>query len=646
MNSTKKILAVAALVLSWCWSVAQVGAFPYQQSFETAFTPGGNFAPNWWGNKMVSGIMGQYQEGHTGTHSLYMIPNEGEDIPIFVQVALDLSGKNHTYAGFWIATRKNGTDEDQKRSRVTVSVSTDGGATFGFSKKIGSERGFENLNSAFQYFEYPLPPAAVNNPNVVLRFTSKAGGGPHLPARLLIDDITIDQAHSDIFAPFIVGELKPKNFGVLEIQFSEPLLPAQANNPQNYVFGWPTEGPGATGHGAVLPQVTQAQFYNLGNQYVLRLRMQPPLVQGEYYTLALNNVYDLNGNFEDFEEELVYNIPNPGDLVISEVFFADPSPAHGIHRLQFVEIFNAAPYPVPLGGLRIKGAIAAHDMPNIRLKPREYYVITRQAPAFLQTFGFPAWEWKGSWIENISEDGEPLEAQELYIQTTDHHDAPYVDYVKLDFPSPLWAPLNVDAYSIEVCYLRADNNHVGNWALAVEDDNLGEYIYTYEGVDYQIYASPGRSRFGEISCGFENGMELLRMCHETDYGFMTVCVRLDQVGSHLAHGDFLGDCEGGCDGDTDPRSIEELVEAAAAFHTPATRVFPNPASNQAWVSIRPDRGHILRMELVNLMGQKVKTLENLYHRNIEVPLAGLPKGIYLLHVRGDQVDETHKLTIE
>ncbi len=471
---------------------AQVSSYPYTQSFEEPFVYGHkvHFLPDWWGNYIVPDTMGQYDAfAHSGGHSLFMRP-EGEEFKTMIQVALDLSSATNTYAEFYVATRKNGLPEDEKRVKLNASVSIDGGLTFPYVAHFGPHEGFPNTNSDFEKFVFVFPPATNNQANVVLRFIGKSGGGPHRPAILLLDDITVMQAEADTFAPYMMGnELTISVTNSLKIPFSEPLLPDSVLRLANYAFTWPVHEDGTIliGDGP-LPQVTGVQLTS--NGYTAMLTLDPPLSIGETYALEIHNVADLNGNIADLiaVDKIVFNEPAPGSLVFSEVLFADPSSVYPKGKLQFVEIYNPTDKIVPLGGLRIKGAISAHDLPNVKLKPGEYWVATRNAVSYLATFGKEAWEWKGSWIEYEAEEDKTLEPQMLFIQTTNRHGGQLVDSISFDFNDPLWAALNKPGYSMEVCDPKSDRRDPANWSLVNDTE---PYFYTADQTAYLIYASPG-----------------------------------------------------------------------------------------------------------------------------------------------------------
>lgn len=492
----KIFLTLAAISLAGSMQ-AQVNTYPYMQSFETPFTYGKSiyFIPNWWGNYVALDTMGQFDTfAHSGTHSLYMLP-EGEEFKTTAQVKLDLTHAANTYTEIWVASRKNGLPEDQKRVKLNVSISINGGATFPYVKGLGPHEGFQNADTDFEKFVFVFPPITNHQADVVLRFVAKSGGGPHLPGKLLIDDVTVIQADTDIFSPYIMGdELSITVNNSLKIPFSEPLLSTSTLNPINYKFTWPVDEDGTPVMGdGPLPHVSTITLSSDG--YVATLTLDPPLSVGETYNLEMDNVTDLNGNVADLLtlDGIVYNVPPPGSLVFSEVLFNDPSSTYPKGKLQFVELYNPTSSIVPLGGLRIKGSIAAHDLPNIKLKPGEYWVATRNAESYHTTFGRTAWEWKGSWIEYESEEGESIEPQTLYIQTTNRHGGQLVDSIGFDFSDPNWIALNKPGYSIEVCNNLSDNLNPASWSLS--NDNRDPYLYNSDGSDYAIYASPGTECF-------------------------------------------------------------------------------------------------------------------------------------------------------
>lgn len=500
----KNILAICCVMLV-AIAQAQIISYPSLQSFEDPFVAGYNvnFLPNWWGNYVAADTMGQYTGfAHTGTQSLFMIP-QGEEFKIMAQARLDLKNVYNTYVDFWVATRKRGLPEDEKRIKLNVAISINGGVSFPYVIGVGTEEGFVNADTEFQKFTVVFPPATNNQSNVVLRFISKTGGGPHLQGILLIDDVSIAQAESDIFPPYLMGtEPTIDVLNMIKVPFSEPISAASLKL-ENLKFTWPVDEhtSSVVGEG---PLPTVKQITQSADGYSIMLSISPALSVGETYNLEMYNLTDLNGNVAPLlsMDGLVYNVPLPGSLVFSEILFNDPSEVNPKEKLQYIELYNPTSEVVPLGGLRIKGAIASHNLPNVKLKPGEYWVTTRNADAYYATFGKSAWEWKGSWIQynshteggegeeaEVGDESEEGEWQSLYIETTNRHGGKLVDSIAFNFKDPRWSVLSKAGYSIEVCNYLSDKLNPANWSLS--NDNRLQYNYNVNGTQYKIFATPG-----------------------------------------------------------------------------------------------------------------------------------------------------------
>ncbi|MCB0549838.1 MAG: T9SS type A sorting domain-containing protein [Phaeodactylibacter sp.] len=628
---------------------AQQAAIPFTETFETTFAPGAAFLPYWSGNRMGQEVMGQYSDPMSGNRALYMAPI-GEELPTTATLSLNLStaSYNFAYASFSVATRENHNDDgdsDMKRVKLSVSISVNGGP-FEYGMKIGPERGFENTNSGYVKYTYPFPPHAYGQSNVKLRFTGKAGGGPCTPVKVLIDNVYVDANPTDVHAPYIVGEVRPASLNTIEIKFGEPVLAAVAENKNNYTFSWPDDHQGVAFTGTMLPRVQRARLAN--NGYNVLLTLHPGMSRGDYYSMTIQTMQDLYGNApaEPYQiEELVHNVPAPGDLQITEIFFADPSTAHPKQKLQFVEIYNPTNRIVPIGGLRIKGAISAHNMPNVKLYPGDFYVITRNAAAFYNTFNFPAWEWKGSWIQYPSQqDGhgdETVETQSLFIQTTDHHSAAYVDEVVFNLNNPPWSALVLNGYSMEWCNLNTNNANPYNWALA--NGGGAPFTYTFGNIHYDIFATPGTGRMGPVACGPNN--EKVAVCHQAGNGLIDLCIDPQDVSFHLAHGDRLGGCAGTCDPPPQFRSREGMAEQAPVDGR-TLAVTPNPFSNYTFISSPASLGQILQVDIYGIQGKRVKSYNGINQEYFTLSNDGLAPGMYLMTVRTESHSQTVRIIVQ
>lgn len=200
-------LAIGVLgVMATMRSQAQkpISSFPYTEDFSAHFNQNAHeFLPGWWWNQGENGQLFQFNwQGRSDMVSLAILP-EGSS-PVMAQVRLNLEGKKNTFLGFWVASLKNGGPKDQGTSYLSVCVSTNGGKDFGFLVPVGPSNGFRNETTTFQYFQYPFPPITDGHDQVVVRFSVWSDGSLQQPAILLLDDIHIAQAPTDVTPPFIV----------------------------------------------------------------------------------------------------------------------------------------------------------------------------------------------------------------------------------------------------------------------------------------------------------------------------------------------------------------------------------------------------------------------------------------------------------
>ncbi|MCB0589533.1 MAG: lamin tail domain-containing protein, partial [Phaeodactylibacter sp.] len=641
--TSSKITAALLCIGILTTAQSQPALVPFTETFQQTFLPGSTFLPHWTGNRMTDGSMGQDIDKATGNRALFMAP-VGEELPTIATLSLDLSNfqGQFVYADFLVATRQNDSEDDMKRTKLSVSISVNGGP-FGYEMKVGPNQGFRNEDTDYAFYTYPFPPLANGQPDIKLRFTGKAGGGRCLPTKILIDNVDVKASPYDMQKPFIVGEVRPSNLNTIEIRFGEPVLKSVMENKNNYSFSWPDDHQFTGSAGGMLPKVSKARLANNGYNVVLTLH--PGMNRGDYYGMVIQRAEDLYGNFIDYEvEELVYNVPAPGDLQITEVFFADPSSAPPKQKLQFVEIYNPTSKAIPLGGLRIKGAISAHNMPNVKLQPGAFWVITRNAQAFYNTFGFSAWEWKGSWIEYPTQhedhDDGIIEEQVLYIQTTDHHGAPLVDEVYFNLNNAPWSGLCVNGYSMEWCNLNTDNSSSYNWSLA--NDNGAPYTYNYQGNTYEIFATPNTGRPGPMVCGPNNDKVIV--CHQTPSGPVDLCINPADVSPHLTHGDRLGGCAGTCEEQPQFRNIG--TAGPPEEQSNLLTVTPNPFSNSTFVSAHSSLGLIREASIFDLQGKIVKSIDAINQEYFTLFADSLAPGIYLLNTRTDRNSETVRIIVQ
>ena len=137
-------------------ALSQVNTFPYNESFEQAFTTGDDvvFIPNWTGNEVQAGSrIFKGADGRTGTGSLNIIPTStfsGE-----ILVAFDFTGINNPLLTFYAYSKQNGAANSTRPALVSFSTSIDGGDNFLDEVSIGDATTFPNDNTT-SYTKYEL----------------------------------------------------------------------------------------------------------------------------------------------------------------------------------------------------------------------------------------------------------------------------------------------------------------------------------------------------------------------------------------------------------------------------------------------------------------------------------------------------------
>ncbi len=480
------VLILASLMLAFAPDKvnAQVSTLPYIQTFEDSFTMGKDieFLPQWLGNVVALDTMFQeFEYVYNGSGALAMVPQE-EEFRNLAKLYLDLTDKSNVAVVFWYASDDN--QGGSRYSRLMVAVSIDSGATFYPEVSVeGAHKGLPNERTPYQQFVYALHPAAAGQKNVVLQLTGRTGGGsgrhpnedehveeegggPSPSAKLLVDDLTVFESDIDTFPPLTINS-KVIDVNTLQVTFSEP-MDSSAENIEHYQF--------INNEVMVSSAVRDADL----DQVILTLN--PPLEIGKFYDLIVSDLYDTVGNISSIDTlEIIYN-PLTSGLVITEIMYDEP-PVEMRDYLEFIELYNATTEPMPIGGLRIRGGITSHDLPEYTLQPGEFWIIAKDSTAFYNFYGVRAYQWRGANLSN--DDPEYLE-----IVNTNRHSGLVIDSLTYTVGAP-W-PENAAGLggSMELCNPFTDNSDPANWS------NATTFIANYEGVP--IYGSPGKSCHEEL----------------------------------------------------------------------------------------------------------------------------------------------------
>jgi hypothetical protein len=143
------------------------------------------------------------------------------------------------------------------------------------------------------------------------------------------DDFSVGPIPIDEDPPMITG-VNVIDVQTIEVLFNEALEQSSAETAGNY-----TVTPGNTASGAALDPVDPSR---------VRLSLSAPLTNGTLYTLTVNGVADLAGNFVvNATTEFLYfvsDVPAYRDVVINELM-VDPNPPLGLPDAEYIELYNA-----------------------------------------------------------------------------------------------------------------------------------------------------------------------------------------------------------------------------------------------------------------------------------------------------------------
>jgi len=115
------------------------------------------------------------------------------------------------------------------------------------------------------------------------------------------------------------------------------------------------------------------------------------------------------------------------------------------------------------------------------------------------------------------------------------------------------------------------------------------------------------------------------ICHNNQ----TICVSVNALSAHLAHGDKLGSCT---NEDEDSRSTGRELKQNPC------KIYPNPASDKIHVELdREADPDICRIDLVDSYGKIVRTYNTEHINEIEIPRGSLKSGRYFLRISGMEI---------
>ena len=203
------------------------------------------------------------------------------------------------------------------------------------------------------------------------------------------------------------------------------------------------------------------------------------------FWIASTQIAAINGS-----GDTIFATPGTGciipdiDIVITEIFYHPPGDDND--SLEFVEVYNLGSETVSLEGCYFSQGFE-FIFPDADIEPGSFLVITRNFDVFLNTFGYPAYEWVDG---DLSDEGEMLE---LNAPNGD-----ILDIVHYGSVSPWDTLANGYGPSLTLCDPSSDNWLAENWSASTEFAAVtisGDTIYAtpftgcYVELDANFYAS-------------------------------------------------------------------------------------------------------------------------------------------------------------
>ena len=173
---------------------------------------------------------------------------------------------------------------------------------------------------------------------MILWFDDDDAGNDH---GLAIDDVSVSFSNQDKTPPAI-SNVTLNSATSLSVKFSEKVTTLSATDTANYKFT-----PKLSISSISYDTATQTATLNFS------------MAQGKYYSLSINNIVDLalvpNIQTTAFvASKLIYNSYKAGKIVISEIFYNDPS---SNDNYEFIELTNSGNTDIELGGIKFTTGI-------------------------------------------------------------------------------------------------------------------------------------------------------------------------------------------------------------------------------------------------------------------------------------------------
>lgn len=236
-------------------------------------------------------------------------------------------------------------------------------------------------------------------------------------ANFYFDDIYIGNPIIDNTPPAI-NEVFAASDTTVTLVFSENVLPASAQNLNNYLLNGSSNPASAT----------------LVSGYLVVLTFANPFVSGQNNVLQVTGIQDFSGNtLLSAEAAFIYYGIQPGDVLINEIF-ADPTPQVGLPDAEFVELFNNTDFDINLTGWGFTKTFPSIEFvfPSVTLPANGYLIVCSGSNSTLYSpFGLTTGLFSSStYLTNSGSNLSLISPQGILIDQVSYSDAWYGNTLK------------------------------------------------------------------------------------------------------------------------------------------------------------------------------------------------------------------------
>ena len=330
------------------------------------------FLPGWTANDIRSTTSRIFQSGNLGRNGSKALAVQ--PISTFNGIIItSLSPGNliNPKVQFWAKSVQNGTGTRPAQIFYSWSERLESG--FSPAQLLGEANEFGNENQEFRNFQVSLPQDFVDSDQVFLRIEVRYGSGSGNCARWVMDDFEFGEIVEDVNPPKVFS-VRGFDESELLVQFNESVDPVFSQFLLNYKLD------------GIEPEKVELKADSL-----IRLSFPQPLEIGKDYSLRIQEIPDLEGNFLrdtliNFQFFDPTEIPKKG-LVINEIMAA-PRADLDLPNVEYVEIFHGGEYEVRMENLKWSNSRSEVNLKDYYIKPGEYVLLVPEnQAALMEEFG-------------------------------------------------------------------------------------------------------------------------------------------------------------------------------------------------------------------------------------------------------------------